>query len=133
MPDSVRLFRTLMLISMAVALIGIAAVAGGAAGYVSRSDRTFLWEIGLGAIVLTLALTFWASNGRSKIAKWILLVLLVLSALNFVLSLGSLFSAGPLIGIIQVAQLLLQGYAILQLSSPDANDYYDGEKKLGVY
>ena len=126
MPPSVQLFERLMFVTVLIAVGGLTAAYMQFESQLSAAEKSDFVLIAACLVILTVALTILASRGRSKIARGILLGLLVLSVIQLVRDVGTFLADGIATALVQLVQLGLQGYAISQLFTEEAKAYLDG-------
>ena len=123
-PASIVAFERLSLLALAIAVV--VAVLGWErnVGPLVAQGMSETLAIGLYAFALLLqvGLILWISRGRSNVAKWIYVVLMVIAVAMAIPSLGDAFGRGAM-GLVEVLQLLLQLAAVLLLFKRESREW----------
>lgn len=126
-PKSISRFEALALVSVALGAVAAFMTSGGAIpGAEGRgSGGTLMVAATVISIVVSLVLILLTSRKASNVAKWILIVLVAVSAAMTLPRLGEIGSAGTA-GAVDVASVLLQVVAIFFLFTAEARAWFDG-------
>lgn len=117
MPRSIKLFEILFLASLLLGVVQSAfmlAPSGGSAIGPILFQGAILFVIGT-LVLLT-------SRRRSSIGKWVIVIFFLIGLVAFIPQLAVMLRQG-LPGVIGIAQLFLQGYAVYLLFSPDSKEW----------
>jgi hypothetical protein len=115
-PYPVVAFEVLSYISIGLIFISFALVGDIVGG---------LWP------ALLMALFIWLiARKRQKWARWVLLLMWVLGTIAIVLSLGEVFQAAPVLSVLPVAQILLQGASVVLLYLKSARLWFRDDVAL---
>jgi hypothetical protein len=126
-PKSIARFEALSLLSVALAALSAFLTWGGSIpGSEARAagGSAAMAAAALG-IVISLVLIFFTSRKRSNVAKWILVVLVVVSVVMAVPRLGEIAAAG-LVRLPDAASIILQAVAIFFLFTAEARAWFAG-------
>lgn len=124
-PSAIVNFERLFLASSALGLAVLVLQGGAGMGV----DPTWVIAAGVVAVGITVALAFWASRGRSNLARWLLAAVAVYGLLTTGLGIGRALGAGDgfeLGDLLNVAAVLLQGAAVAMLFTKPARDWFAG-------
>ena len=121
MPKSIKLFEQLFLGSLVLGIIQIALMSNelglsGEAAYAVAGIQ-FVMFIFVGALVLL------TSRKKSVICKWINTVFFVLGIFMVIPTLAQMLEQG-LMGLISIAQICMQAYAVYLLFNADSKKWF---------
>ncbi|WP_380878668.1 hypothetical protein ACFB49_18020 [Sphingomonas sp. DBB INV C78] len=124
-PQSIILFERIALATIALGIVAAVLSWQRTVGMVEKMGHGPGLVIGIQAVSVAfmLLLVYFITRRASEIAKWIFVVLVVLGAVNMVMTLSSVLAAGPA-GMIAPAQLILQLIATWMLFRPDAGAWF---------
>jgi uncharacterized membrane protein len=126
-PKSIARFEGLSLVSVALgALAAILTRGGSIPGAAERAaGATMLVAVTVIGLAISLALILLTSRKASNVAKWLLIVFVALGAAMTLPQLGATASEG-LVGVANVASVVLQIVAIFFLFTPEARAWFEG-------
>ena len=123
-PASMMAFERLSLLALAIAVLVAALTWERNVGPLLAQGVSQTMAIGLYAVVLALqiGLILWISRGRSNVAKWIYVVVMIAAVVLAIPALGGVLDRG-IIGLAEVLQLLLQLGAVLLLFKRESSEW----------
>ena len=98
---------------------------GGNPQMVETGQSMMIGMAGLG-VILSLLLWYFAARRGSEVAKWILVVLLIIGVIGLLSAITQIAVVGPLSAGLTVLAFALNAYAVWQLFRPDATAWMRG-------